>query len=47
MDAAKLNDYVASVEGRGVVVKDGYIVKTWGAQTTKADWALAGKSRPF
>jgi hypothetical protein len=32
-----------SVRGVGSVVKDGYLVYTWGDQTAKADWASAAK----
>jgi CubicO group peptidase (beta-lactamase class C family) len=43
MDAAKLDQFAASIGGVGCVVRDGYMVKTWGSQTAKADWASASK----
>jgi len=38
-----LNQFIANIGGRGVIIKDGYMVKSWGTQTTKADWASAVK----
>ena len=43
MDGAKLDQFAANVGGKGVVVKDGYIVKSWGDQTEKSQWHSAGK----
>ena len=33
----------SAINGVGAVVKDGYLVYTWGDQTEKADWASAAK----
>jgi hypothetical protein len=47
MDAAKLDAFVDAIDNissaTGVVVKNGYVVKSWGNQTTKIDWASAAK----
>jgi CubicO group peptidase (beta-lactamase class C family) len=43
MDGSKLDEFAASVGGRGIVVKDGYVVRTWGSVSRKEDWASAGK----
>jgi CubicO group peptidase (beta-lactamase class C family) len=43
LDDAKLNQFIAQVGGKGVIVKDGYMVKTWGNQTGKFDWASVSK----
>ncbi|MBF0432822.1 MAG: serine hydrolase [Fibrobacteria bacterium] len=43
MDAAKVNDFASKIGGDGVLIKDGYLVKTWGDGTKKADWASASK----
>jgi hypothetical protein len=43
LDAARLDQFVASVGGVGSIVRNGYMVRTWGDQTSKADWASASK----
>lgn len=43
LDPAAINNFAAQVGGDGVIVKDGYLVKTWGDPTRKADWASAAK----
>jgi lysophospholipase L1-like esterase len=43
LDGSKLDEFALSVGGVGTIVKDGYVVKTWGSQTAKADWASAAK----
>ena len=43
LDGAKLDELAARVGGVGSIVKDGYMVKTWGNQTAKADWGSARK----
>ena len=44
MDAAKLDAFAADVGNRrGCIVKDGYMVYTWGDITSKLDWASAMK----
>jgi VCBS repeat-containing protein len=40
---AALSALASSIGGVGSVVKDGYMVYTWGDQTAKADWASAAK----
>jgi CubicO group peptidase (beta-lactamase class C family) len=42
VDAMRIDQFAASVGGDGCIVKDGYIIKTWGNQS-KADWASAAK----
>ena len=43
MDGAKLDELAAKLEGRGCVVKDGYVVKAWGNQAEKGDWLSSVK----
>jgi CubicO group peptidase (beta-lactamase class C family) len=43
LDSAKLDQFAQNVGGGGAIVKDGYMVKTWGNQIGKADWASAAK----
>lgn len=43
LDGAKLDVFAKAVGGVGCIVKDGYMVKTWGDQISKDDWASAGK----
>lgn len=44
LDSTKLDQFATNLgTGAGVIVKDGYIVKSWGSQTTKFDWASASK----
>lgn len=43
LDPAKLEAFAARVGGDGVVVRDGYLVKTWGDPTKRGDWASASK----
>ena len=43
LDAARLDQFVASIGGVGSIVRNGYLVRTWGDQTAKADWASASK----
>jgi CubicO group peptidase (beta-lactamase class C family) len=43
MDESKLDEFAANVGGTGIVVKDGYVVKTWGSSASKDDWASAAK----
>ena len=40
---AKINEFASKVGGVGCIVKDGYMVKTWGTQSSKGDWASAHK----
>ncbi len=41
--SAALGSLAASIGGVGSVVRNGYMVYTWGDQTAKADWASAAK----
>ncbi|MBN1675118.1 MAG: hypothetical protein JXR37_29020 [Kiritimatiellae bacterium] len=43
LDATKLDQFASNVGGVGCIVRHGYMVKTWGTQTSKADWASAMK----
>ena len=43
LDAARLEELAAFLGGRGCVVKDGYVVKTWGNQATRSDWMSSAK----
>ena len=40
---AALDAFAGSIGGVGSVVRNGYMVYTWGDQTAKADWASAAK----
>lgn len=44
LDPAVLDQFVARVGGHGCVVRGGYMVRTWGDQSLKTDWASAGKA---
>ncbi|MGE3818710.1 MAG: hypothetical protein AB7I30_04695 [Isosphaeraceae bacterium] len=43
LDPAKLDALAESLEGRGCVVKDGYVVKAWGDQAEKSDYYSSAK----
>lgn len=43
LDPAKLEAFASRVGGDGVVVRDGYLVKTWGDPAKRGDWASASK----
>lgn len=43
MDVVKLDSLANLIGGRGCVVKDGYMVKTWGDQSEKSDWLSSVK----
>ncbi|MCA9099590.1 MAG: VCBS repeat-containing protein, partial [Planctomycetales bacterium] len=43
LDAGRLDALAEMLGGRGAVVKDGVIVKSWGDQTEKSDWFSAAK----
>lgn len=42
-NAAKLDVLAANLEGHGCVVRNGFIVKTWGDQSEKRDWLSSVK----
>ncbi len=43
LSAASLDAVAKDLGGRGCIVKDGYVVKTWGAQDRKGDWFSSAK----
>lgn len=43
LDGAVLDRLAEALGGRGCVVKDGYVVKTWGAQAEIGDWFSSAK----
>ncbi len=44
LDGGKLDAFVGKVGGRGVIVRRGYIVRSWGDVDERVDWASALKS---
>lgn len=43
LDERKLAEFAARVGGAGCVIKDGYLVKSWGDIAARRDWASAAK----
>ena len=43
LDGARLDAVAAALGSRGCIVKNGYVVKTWGSQSQKGDWASSAK----
>lgn len=43
LNAERLDDIARLLSGRGCVVKNGYIVKAWGPQSKRGDWASSAK----
>ncbi|ETX00416.1 MAG: hypothetical protein ETSY2_39105 [Candidatus Entotheonella gemina] len=43
LDGEKLDRLARAVRGRGIVIKDGYQVKSWGSQSQKSEWGSATK----
>ena len=43
LDPARLDKLAEALGGRGCVIKDGYVVKTWGSQTERGDWLSSAK----
>ncbi len=43
LDAARLEAVAVALGGRGCVVKDGYVVHSWGSQSEKSDWYSSAK----
>jgi CubicO group peptidase (beta-lactamase class C family) len=43
LDGSKLDQFATNVSGDGVLIKDGYLVKSWGELTTHKWWASASK----
>lgn len=43
LDPARLDAVAVSLGGRGCIIKDGYVVKSWGPQDEKSDWFSSAK----
>ncbi len=43
LDGTRLDDLATMLGGRGCVIKDGYVVKTWGDQAQLGDWFSSAK----
>ena len=43
LNSTKLDQFASNVGGVGCIVRQGHVVKTWGSQNAKADWASAAK----
>jgi CubicO group peptidase (beta-lactamase class C family) len=43
LNEARLDAVATALKGRGCVVKDGFVVKAWGEQGQKGDWASSAK----
>jgi len=43
LDSSKLDQFATNIGGMGCIIRQGYVVKTWGDQTNKADWASSAK----
>jgi len=43
LDSTKLDQFAANIGGQGIIVRQGYVVKTWGDTANKSDWASAAK----
>ncbi|HYI96114.1 MAG TPA: hypothetical protein VEX68_21400 [Bryobacteraceae bacterium] len=43
INASKLDQLATELEGHGCVVRDGFVVKTWGDQSEKRDWLSSVK----
>ncbi len=43
LDAAALDTVAEKLGGRGCIVRDGYVVKTWGDQAERDDWFSSAK----
>jgi CubicO group peptidase (beta-lactamase class C family) len=43
LDSAKLEAFAANVAGDGCIIKDGYLIKTWGERSSHKWWASASK----
>lgn len=43
MDSTLLDQFATAIGGQGIIVRHGYVVKTWGSQTEKFDWASSHK----
>ncbi len=43
LDGRLLDEVAAALGSRGCAVKNGYVVKTWGSQSERGDWASSAK----
>lgn len=43
LDPARLDAVADALGGRGCIIKDGYVVKTWGSQSERSDWFSSAK----
>jgi hypothetical protein len=43
LDGGKLDQLATLLGGRGCVIKNGYVVKAWGAQSQRGNWASSSK----
>ncbi|MGD9722881.1 MAG: DUF5060 domain-containing protein [Pirellulales bacterium] len=43
LDPERLDAVAAALGGRGCLVKDGYVIKTWGSQSEVTDWFSSAK----
>lgn len=43
LDADRLEAVALALGGRGCIIKNGYVVKSWGSQTEKRDWFSSAK----
>lgn len=43
LDADRLDQFAAALGGDGVVVRNGFLIKTWGRPERRRDWASAAK----
>jgi CubicO group peptidase (beta-lactamase class C family) len=43
LDSDRLDAVASELGSRGCIIKDGYVVKAWGDQSEKGDWASSGK----
>jgi hypothetical protein len=41
LDPALVDQFVSSLGGDGVLIRNGYLVRKWGGYTSRADWASA------
>jgi CubicO group peptidase (beta-lactamase class C family) len=43
LDSARIDAVADALGSRGCIIKNGYVVKTWGSQSEKGDWASSAK----
>lgn len=43
LDVDRLDEFAKAIGGDGVVIRDGYLVKSWGKPDRRADWASSAK----